>query len=231
MDKCWFSELCVKSGEQSCQRCVNNGLYYVAKQMFIPKSGIPDNYHFLKLVDLDLTGDLVKLNFYLENLTCLIDNGKGIYLWGKNPGTGKTSLGCLMLLRYLSYSIMADPYSLDNRRVLYLNTTEFLERLRKSMNSPDQDLEILMNELTDKELAPKVILFDDIGAEKQSEWVQERLYSLVNFRVSNSLANIFTSNCSLDELAAKVGARTYSRIVGCAQPVNLSGKDMRRCTW
>ena len=137
----------------------------------------------------------------------------------------------MALLRYLFQSIKERPYDVDTRRVLYLNTPEFLDSLRRSMNNPDKDLDNLLTEMVSIELAPKLMVFDDIGAERPSDWVQERLYSIINFRVGNNLANIFTSNCSLDEIAKSLGSRIHSRILGCARPIQLTGKDNRGCTW
>lgn len=225
---CPFDETCL---DLNCERCEQLGLYYLAKRLFIPKSLIPMNYQHNRVAELDIQGSGQSALKYLDNVFTLANEGKGLYAYGKEPGTGKTTICCIALMRYLYLSLKNDPYNIDNRRILYLNTPEFLERLRKSMNNQDLDLDKLLEELTNAETSPKLILLDDIGAEKSSEWVQERLYSLINFRVSNGLATLFTSNFSAEELEQRVGYRTYSRIIGCAKPIHFTGKDHRGCNW
>lgn len=227
---CPFEEIC--SYESSaCNRCKDRGILYLINRVFLPKTLIPKNYQSASFLDLDLKGEANNAVRYLDKVFELVNEGKGMYCYGIGPGTGKTTICCIALMRYLYLSLKKDPYDIDNRRVLYLNTTEFLERLRKSMNSQDLELETLIEELTDIDRAPKLILLDDIGAEKSSEWVQERFYSLINFRVANGLATLFTSNYSMEELEPRLGYRIYSRIAGCCKPIQFVGKDHRRCEW
>jgi DNA replication protein DnaC len=226
---CFFEEVC--SGSIDCDTCRSNGLHYLASRVYIPKTNIPLRYLSTKLADLDLSGDRSTINKYFSMLGELVDRGEGLYIYGAQPGTGKTSVCCVLLIHYLFFSLRIDPYNVDNRRVLYINIPEFLERIKKSFEGEDPDLEGLLAELTDLYRAPKLILFDDIGAEKPSDWVRERLYSLINFRVSNNLANLYTSNLASSELISRVGARIVSRIEGHSKPVELRGPDKRRLSW
>lgn len=53
-----------------------------------------------------------------------------------------------------------------------------------------------------------------IGAEKSTEWVNERLLSIINTRMMKGLSTIYTSNCSLDDIGKRMGERIRSRIRG-----------------
>ena len=72
-----------------------------------------------------------------------------------------------------------------------------------------------------------LLIVDDIGAEKPSEWVRERLLSFINTRVSNELTTIYTSNLSLERLREKMGDRIVSRIIGSTKEIELVGRDQR----
>lgn len=229
--KCWFSGVCPDANSTKCDRCVDRGIHYLANVLFIPKAQIPKAYQFIEIADMALAPEQLPIASYLDNVKKLVDEGKGFYSHGQGSGTGKTTFGCIALRRYLYYSLREKPADTENRRVLYLNTSEFLDRIRKSFDREDLELEKLMEELTSIELAPKLILFDDIGAERTNEWVQERLYNLLNFRSANGLANIFSSNYSPEELVPRLGNRIYDRIMGCSKPVKFSGKSHRRCEW
>jgi DNA replication protein DnaC len=178
-----------------------------------------------------MVGGALEVNRYLSVIMELVDEGKGFYAYGTQTGTGKTTMACLALRAYLYGSLSRAPYNLENRRVLYLNVPEFLDSLRRSYNREDLELESLIDELLDINRSPRLIVLDDLGAEKSSEWVMERLYSIINFRVSNKLAIIVTSNLSLDELEVKLGPRITSRLRGCCKQVKFEGKDHRRCNW
>jgi Cdc6-like AAA superfamily ATPase len=227
---CWFSDICPKTG-QYCIICTNRGLNYLLAKHYIPKTLIPRNYLMQKLEDLDLRGPAAEALYYAENVWDLANQGKGMYCWSEQTGTGKTSVSIIALMRYLFQSVTRDPYKVENRRALYLNTTEFLDKIRKSYISEDIELDQLLDELMNVETAPPILLLDDIGAEKSTPWVMERIYSILNFRSVNGLATIFTSNMSVDQLEKQLGSRIASRIRGSAKELKFPGKDHRRCDW
>lgn len=77
-------------------------------------------------------------------------------------------------------------------------------------------------------LRPPLLVLDDLGAEKSTEWVQERIYCLVNGRYEALRSTVVTTNhTSLDALAAAVGQRTVSRLCEGATIVPVSGHDRR----
>ena len=57
-----------------------------------------------------------------------------------------------------------------------------------------------------------LVVLDDIGAEKASEWTGDRLYAVVDARYRNQKATIFTTNCSEKELVDNGYGRIVSRI-------------------
>lgn len=71
------------------------------------------------------------------------------------------------------------------------------------------------------------LLLDDIGAEKVTEWVQEKLFLLVDYRYRYNLPTLFTTNLMLPALADLVGTRITSRIVGMARLVPMDTDDYR----
>lgn len=72
-----------------------------------------------------------------------------------------------------------------------------------------------------------LLVLDDLGAEKASEWTAERLYVLVAERWSQERPTVVTTNLD-STLAAAVGPRLFSRLVGSsAVVVRLAGKDRR----
>lgn len=78
-----------------------------------------------------------------------------------------------------------------------------------------------------------VLVLDDVGAERPSEWTTERLHILVNDRWLEQRRTIATTNLEVggddSPLAKAIGLRTYSRLVGSeAVVLRMTGQDRRR---
>lgn len=52
-----------------------------------------------------------------------------------------------------------------------------------------------------------LLLLDDYGTESRTPWVQEKLDTLIDYRLMNKLSLIITSNNSLDEMPARIRSR------------------------
>ena len=73
-----------------------------------------------------------------------------------------------------------------------------------------------------------MLILDDLGAEKVTEYVRQSLYTLINKRYLDNLPTFFTSNLSLDEIAARLDDRISSRIFEmCGAPIDLGNEDLR----
>lgn len=76
-----------------------------------------------------------------------------------------------------------------------------------------------------------MLLLDDLGAAKPSEWVEEVLYRIIDARYNACLPSIFATNVSSpDELAARLGERAASRLTEMCRGhlIVLKGADRRR---
>lgn len=73
-----------------------------------------------------------------------------------------------------------------------------------------------------------LLVIDDLGAAKGSEWVEEINYRLINHRYERCLPTLITSNVAVRQLGAELGERVASRLTEMAQHVVLEGADRRR---
>ena len=128
-------------------------------------------------------------------------------------GTGKTTLAMLVSKAALDAGRSVAIYSLPR----------LLNLLRESMDS-----EAGMVDFMDRLTAVDLLHIDDLGAENQTDWVLEQLYSIVNARYEAERAIIATTNLMPDELSERLGARTVSRLVEiCGDLIPLYGEDKR----
>lgn len=80
-----------------------------------------------------------------------------------------------------------------------------------------------------------LLLLDDIGSAKASEWTEEITYRLINERYNSCLPTLFTSNlpprartAGRPDLASALGDRVVSRLAEMTTVVSLTGADRRR---
>jgi DNA replication protein DnaC len=144
---------------------------------------------------------------------------RGLYLWSEATGCGKSHLVYALVQRELH----------AGRRVVALEWTDFLSRVKATFNrkaggqtEADVDAEVEHADL---------LVIDDLGAGRPTEWSTEKLWSLVNARYLTKRALIVTSNYDPGMLrrvlGAPEGARIGSRLDAMCRAVRVRGADMR----
>lgn len=148
--------------------------------------------------------------------------GQNLILLG-GVGTGKTGLG-VALVREASLRGMTHRFG---------TAADILDAMRPrhdDASKPDtMAAEYALRSLQTVDL----LLLDDLGAEKQTDWAAERLYLVINGRYERELPTIVTSNLTIDQMTAmhpEMGARIVSRLLESYELIPLLGDDLRRMT-
>lgn len=71
-----------------------------------------------------------------------------------------------------------------------------------------------------------ILMLDEMGEAKNSEWVSQEMYRVIDYRSIHLMPTIYTVN-ALDEIDQTWGERFASRIVGLSQLVEFTGPDLR----
>lgn len=77
----------------------------------------------------------------------------------------------------------------------------------------------------------KLVIFDDLGAERDTEYAIEKVYSIVDARYRQKLPMIFTTNLTLSEMKEETDvrySRIYERIFGSCYPMQFVGNWRRK---
>lgn len=97
--------------------------------------------------------------------------------------------------------------------------------LRKIRATYQKDAETTEDQLIELLTNVDLLVLDDIGAERSTEWTTERLFDLVNARQGK--ATVYTSNYSPDALYNLFGERDYSRMKYRTKQIEIDGTNYR----
>lgn len=154
--------------------------------------------------------------------TALADGGAPSLYFTGPVGSGKTHAAWSAVRRILERDPeLAFHLQMKNAVVAHRSTT-LLDLLR-----PSDDPSAARQEVTRCQRAILLYL-DDLGAEKPTEWTQERLYEIVDHRYAHMLPVIVTSNLPPAKLGAHVSERVASRLAEMCTVVPLVTSDRRR---
>jgi DNA replication protein DnaC len=136
-------------------------------------------------------------------------------------GTGKTHLLEAIGRQYLQQE-KSDGYFYTVR---YELTNNLLMRMRSGFTAHSEE------QATSLAYKADLLLLDDIGAEKPSEWVEQELYGLIEDRYRNGKLLVVATNEVEPTIKAKLGERIASRLfdseTGKVKQVYLTAPDYR----
>lgn len=149
---------------------------------------------------------------YAEQFPDFRREGKGLLLYG-NVGTGKTYFAACIANRLIDmdYNVLMTNFaSLTNKiQGMFEGKQEFIESLNRY----------------------SLLIIDDLGAERNSEYMKEMVFNIIDSRYRSGLPFIITTNLSTDDIkkAQDIGySRIYDRILERCFPVEVAGVSRRR---
>lgn len=73
----------------------------------------------------------------------------------------------------------------------------------------------------------EILILDDLGAEKASEWVEEKLTQIMDHRIERDMPTFITTNLTGQVFRERVHERLASRVVGLCLPYPMVAPDKR----
>ncbi len=154
---------------------------------------------------------ILAMQRYVDNFRQFKEDGKGILLYG-SVGTGKTFLAACAVNALIDKGfpalLVSVPY-ISNKLFGIDDKNEYVESLNEY----------------------PLLVLDDLGAERNTEYMNEVVYTIINARYKAKLPLIVTTNLTTEQLKAPMEvtkARTYSRVLEMCFPVKVEGVDIRR---
>jgi DNA replication protein DnaC len=203
-------------------------------QQLLKSSHIPSRY-----VDCDFSSYKAEANQGLTAARLVVEkwaeqyplDRTGLLLIGPS-GVGKTHLSVAALKQLTQRGV----------HCLFCDYRELLKQIQNSYNPSVQATEL---EVLRPVFETEVVLIDDIGAVKPSEWVWDTVSIILNTRYNNAQTTIITSNfldgpakragmsgahaAGMDDtLGDRLGERMRSRLFEMCRLVQVDGKDYRQ---
>lgn len=150
---------------------------------------------------------------YVKNFTEFKKEGKGLLLYGI-VGTGKTYYAACIANRLIDEgytALMTNFARLSNQ----IQSMDFKEK----------------QNYIDSVNRYSLLIIDDLGAERESDYMKEQVFNIIDSRYRSGLPFIITTNLSWEQIRQPKDisyARIYDRIIERCHPVEVTGTSRRR---
>lgn len=137
--------------------------------------------------------------------------------YGGTVGTGKTHLAAAITHHLLNQGV----------GVLFGTVTQMLGNIRRTYDEYSRENEY---DILQRYIRVPLLVIDEWGKEKPSEWVQEKFFEIVNSRYEDNKPIIVTTNTEIDVLKDRydfAGEALVSRIREMCEGVVMVGRDRR----
>ena len=167
----------------------------------------------------------IELNDIKNNIVEFVRAHKNLLIYSSNVGNGKTTFATKILKQFITK--VSNFHWPNNCPGLYINVNNYLNE--KKMAITDRSLQPKILDLESKIIKSALVVFDDIGVKNVSEYDMGTLYYLIDYRTSNLMSCIFTSNLTPEQMKNSLGERLYSRIVNYSIIKEIKDGDNRAC--
>lgn len=142
----------------------------------------------------------------------LFDSSKNCLLFLGGVGTGKTHLAAAIANVLIERGIPT----------LFGTFVDHLQRIKDEFNNTTLD-----TYLSKMKTIPMLVI-DDLGKERKSDWTQSILFDVINYRYEHMLPTIITSNLMDNDLMNYVSNATASRLNEMSTAIHTVGEDYRK---
>ena len=172
------------------------------------------NCTFDRVIAPDRQEVIIAKNF-VKNLKELSKDNNGLIFHG-NVGTGKTYLAACIANKII------EDYQI---RVKMRNIPQIINDIEKG------GFDIDKNDYYRKLSSVSLLILDDFGIERNTEYVNEMVYQIINTRYESKKPTIISTNIPLGVIMNGSNdidkERIYSRLREMCIPVKIAGKDIR----
>lgn len=139
------------------------------------------------------------VKYWIENIQQMQEQGIGLYIYSNTKGSGKTRLVC---------SMANEMIEKHQKSVKFTTSLKILDEIKSTWGERGKNAE---NKLISDLTYADILIIDDFGAESGKDWINEKIYGIINGRYVDKKTTIFTSNYPISRL--KYDDRITNRIL------------------
>lgn len=139
-------------------------------------------------------------------------NQESVYVFG-NSGTGKSVWAACVVKKHIR----------DGGQAQWISMAEFIMHLQSLFKNPEENV---YDRAKRTAAFPGLLIIDDLGSEKLTEYVEQIIYFLLNYREEHCLQTIITGNLSVVEQGKRINQRISSRL-SAMKILQFTGQDKR----
>lgn len=163
-------------------------------------------------VDKDNSRNLRICKRFTDAFDEMVEKNQGLLMWG-DVGTGKTHMAACIANALLGRGIP----------VVMTSLVKLLEVIQ-SGEDRESDIIARMN-------SAKLVIFDDLGAERNTDYALEKVYNIIDSRYRRKLPMIVTTNLTIEEMKEETDrryTRIYDRVFEVCYPMQFTGVSWRK---
>ncbi len=147
--------------------------------------------------------------------------------------------GCGVGKTHLAVSVLRELICTREADGLFYDFRDLLKKIQNSYNSVSQASEM---QILEPVLECQVLVLDDLGAERPTEWVRDTIAYIINSRYNRKLTTLITTNYddrarevriladgtrlpAEETLEDRIGARLRSRLYEMCKVISIEGAD------
>lgn len=219
-NQCWLKSNC----KQLHCNDINGCLILYKLNYLYEHANVAYNLRFNKALFPDDDGtDLDKfkqLKLIQDDIVNWVGNGNNLLIHSKQCGNGKSSWALKLLQTYFNRIWKSTELKC---RALFINVPYFLLALKDNISVKSEYIEHIKKNILNCDL----VIWDDIANKSLTNYECDNLLSMIDGRILNNKANIYTSNLNDAELHEALGDRLASRICNYGMNITLNGGDKR----
>lgn len=148
----------------------------------------------------------------LEFSLSFAEKPKGWLFFQGNYGSGKTHLAAAIANYLLS----------KGKTIIFQPVPDLLDQLRMSYGNRSETYE----ERVEKIRSVSVLFLDDLGAQNTTDWADEKLYQIFNYRYQNKMPTVITSNVNISRIEGRIASRLVD--YNLTKNIEMNVPDYRR---
>ena len=240
MTKCilasYRADKCASCSKLCAHRIALHGLD--GKSGRLGNANLPADYRGITLANSPVRESQPKiydlLDMYVASFSRKHNDGeeriKSLYLWSESPGTGKTTTAAALISEWIARDYLGALKRGEQPRqfsAYFLDINELQTQYNlATMTDDDEAMKRIGATIKRAQDAPFAVI-DDIGVRSATEAFRAYVHAVINYRVTNALPSVYTSNLPIEDMERVFDARLYDRIRDQCAEIHFAGESRR----